>query len=201
MLACNGVTGRLCGCGCGTPVTKRFAHGHNSRVEHPHSRPLAERFWEKVNKDGPLPSAEAIVTHPEIEDTRCWEWTGSLNPKGYGQVKDKETVHAHRASWFLEHGKYPTDQCLHKCDNRACVRPLHLFEGTNVDNVIDREAKGRNHPPHGEQQGIAKLTTKQVLEIRKRFAVGVPMKVLSQRFGTVVGNISNIVRRVNWRHV
>jgi len=70
-----------------------------------------------------------------------------------------------------------------------------------VDNVIDREAKGRNHPPHGEQQGIAKLTTKQVLEIRKRFAVGVPMKVLSQRFGTVVGNISNIVRRVNWRHV
>lgn len=201
MLACAGIVERFCECGCGTPVTKRFAHGHNSRVEHPNFRPLAERFWEKVNKEGPLPSSEASLAHPEIEGTQCWEWTGSFHPKGYGQFRDEETVHAHRVSWFLEYGEYPTEQCLHKCDNRACVRPLHLFEGTNLDNVADREVKGRNNPPCGEQQGIAKLTSKQVLETRKLFAEGISMKELSQRFDTVTGNISNIVRGINWKHL
>ena len=156
MLACNGIIERLCECGCGTPVTKRFAHGHNARVKHPNFRPLAERFWEKVNKDGPLPSAEAAAIHPEIAGIQCWVWTASLNVKGYGEIRDDNVIAAHRVSWFLEHGKYPREQCLHKCDNRACVRPSHLFEGTNTDNVIDCVAKGRNTHVCGEKQGIAK---------------------------------------------
>ncbi len=192
---------KLCECGCGKPANKRFYLGHNSRVEHSNFRPLAERFWEKVNREGPLPSIEAVAAHPEIVNTHCWEWLGSLHPKGYGQIRDKEVIHAHRVSWFLEYGRYPADQCLHKCDNRACVRPLHLFEGTNADNVADCVSKGRNTHPRGESQGISKLTSKQVLEIRKRFSEGETMRSLSQEFNTVPGNIYNIVRGINWKHL
>lgn len=80
----------------------------------------------------------------------CWEWTGSKDTKGYGQMgvniadrKRSLTQRAHRVSYFLEHGRMPTDCILHKCDNRPCVRPSHLFEGSQQDNMADAAAKGR----------------------------------------------------------
>jgi len=193
---------RKCKCGCGVRTENTFVHGHNSRVAHPNSRPLIERFWEKVNKKGPLPNADAVAAHPSIEGTCCWVWTGSSNDKGYGTFKvDGSVVAAHRVSWFIAYGTYPADQCLHKCDNRACVRLLHLFEGDNTANVRDKESKGRGNQPRGEAQGIAKLTSAEVLEIRARYAKGESMHSLSLLFNTVHGNISNIIRRINWRHI
>src|SRR5580658_2850163 len=181
MLAHNGEG--LCECGCGTPVANRFSHGHNSRVNHPNFVPLANRFWEKVNKAGPMPTPEAVLVHPEIAGTQCWAWTGSISAKGYGQFNGSgRNVAAHRTSWFLEHGDYPAEQCLHKCDNRNCVRPSHLFEGTNIDNVADCVAKGRNTHPAGEIQGNSKLKTKQVLDIRRLYAEGASAKVLALKF-------------------
>src|SRR5258708_6611657 len=97
---------KMCECGCGKPAPiasitsrkwgvikgqpQRFIHGHNvpTGKEHPNFRPLTERFWEKVNKNGPLPSSVSIAIHPEIYGTQCWEWLGSFHPKGYGQIKD-----------------------------------------------------------------------------------------------------------------
>ena len=64
-----------------------------------------ERFWAKVDKGG-----------------ECWVWTASVNNHGYGQFTHKgRPVKAHRFSWFLAHGEWPTQQVLHHCDNPPCV--------------------------------------------------------------------------------
>ena len=86
------------------------------------------------------------------QDTNgCWLWTGYRNRGGYGELKHRgKRVLAHRLSWRLAHGNLPASlHVLHRCDNPACVRPEHLFLGTNQDNVADRIAKGRpgGRPP------------------------------------------------------
>lgn len=93
------------------------------------------RFWSKVNKNGPL--------HPVLK-TRCWLWIAS-NARGYGTFKlDGIAVRANRIAWVLTHGALPRERCvLHRCDNPPCVNPEHLFLGTQVENILDLDAKGR----------------------------------------------------------
>jgi hypothetical protein len=98
------------------------------------------RFWEKVFKT----------------DT-CWLWTGWLH-KGYGVMAiNQDPVRAHRFSWELHYGPIPKGDeeicVLHKCDVPTCVRPEHLFLGTDKDNNADMIAKGRQSvgPEHGEK--------------------------------------------------
>lgn len=81
-------------------------------------------------------------------DTGCWEWTGGLFkhfPYGKFNAGNQRTVYAHRFSYELHKGEIPEGmQVLHECDNPRCVRPDHLFLGTQLDNMRDMIAKGRN---------------------------------------------------------
>jgi len=82
------------------------------------------------------------------EDESCWLWLGTKMTTGYGQFRlsppKRATVGAHRMSWELYHGPIPDGMyVLHKCDVRACVRPDHLFLGSQKDNVHDMISKGR----------------------------------------------------------
>lgn len=107
---------------------------------------LADRLWAKVDKSGPVPAHR-----PELGS--CWVWTGAVTKHvGHGVIalgaRAEGTAKTHRVSYELHFGPIPKDVSvelcvLHHCDNRRCVRPDHLFLGTDADNVRDMLAKGR----------------------------------------------------------
>lgn len=112
--------------------------------------PIDERFWNKTDR---------------AEDG-CWVWTGCLNSKGYGLVwLDGKAMLAHRVAYQLAVGPV-SEHCFvcHKCDNRRCIRPDHLFLGSHLANMRDMREKGR--AARGERNVHAKLTERQVTEIR-----------------------------------
>lgn len=82
-------------------------------------------------------------------DDECWEWIAGGRGMGYGAVKFKgKVVDAHRVSWILNIGEIKNGLFVcHRCDNRKCVNPKHLFLGTHSDNMIDAVQKGRLTPP------------------------------------------------------
>ena len=87
------------------------------------------RFWQRVKK---------------ADGDACWEWD-NVAGRRYGQFYlHGKQVQAHRASWELNVGEIPDGiKVLHRCDHTHCVRPDHLFLGTQADNVADMISKGR----------------------------------------------------------
>lgn len=134
-----------------------------------------------------------------VSSAGCWEWQGYLY-FGYGKFKIDGVGHgAHRASWMLHNGKIPAGlYVLHKCDNRCCVNPEHLFLGTAKDNAIDRETKQRGRDSKGESSGSNKLTTSQVNLI---LASTESSRALAKQFPVSDRMIRYIKARQNWGHV
>lgn len=121
--------------------------------------------------------------------------------KGYGafQTATRRWL-AHRASWVLHFGEIPGGLwVLHRCDNPACVRPSHLFLGTNRDNVQDAIAKKRMLV--GERNGHSKLTGADVVQIRERLAAGERPTDLAPIFNVSRSLVSLIGSRLVWKHL
>ena len=75
-------------------------------------------------------------------DSRCIEWIGAKNEKGYGYISN---IRAHRYAWELYVGKIPKGlHVLHKCDNPSCVNVNHLWLGNHDENMKDKVAKKRS---------------------------------------------------------
>lgn len=90
------------------------------------------------------------TTDNKAPRTDCIEWIGYTMPNGYGSLPvGNTTIGVHRLAWALANGRMPKkkmDIC-HKCDNRKCINPDHLFEGTRSENMIDAVLKGRQVAP------------------------------------------------------
>lgn len=144
------------------------------------------RFWSKVDKA-----------------TECWVWTASRSWYGYGQIAygrrgmDKTTLRANRVSYELRYGAIPKGLwVLHHCDSPACVRPSHLFLGTQADNMADAASKGRM--ARGPINGNAKLTERDVHNIRMALAKGETQKQIARCFGVRRQCISKIKTGERW---
>ena len=157
-----------------------------------------KRFWSKIKKT-----------------RRCWIWVGALSPRpnggtGYGVLwVDGQNRYAHRFAFELLVGRIPDGLCVcHKCDYPPCVRPAHLFLGTNADNIRDASKKGRlvsgdrawqrRNPERvirGEHHRGAKLTDQQVSQIRSHTSGRHGWKtMLARKYHVGVSTISRILK-------
>lgn len=147
-----------------------------------------ERFWSKVDKSD--------------NHDHCWLWTDKPNPKGYGSIGvSGKTYRAHRVSYELAYGPIPDGlNVLHTCDNRICVNPNHLFIGTQLENIQDRDIKGRQ--TRGESHPRSKLTEDQVLAMRKRY---IPFcrvngaNQIARELGVRICAVLDAVNKVTWK--
>lgn len=164
------------------------------------ARPIAERFWEKVSKDGLVPAHR-----PELGP--CWIWTGGINEHrgGYGMFMVRKGVirRSHRIAWELANDRaVPAGLwVLHRCDNPPCVRPDHLFLGTPKSNVDDMAAKGRTRVRHGSDRPQARLSEADVTAIRTARAQGAVGAELARQYGVHRSTIYHICQRDNWKHI
>lgn len=149
--------------------------------------PIEERFWPKVQKcDG------------------CWQWLSVKNSEGYGLFRVRgRRLRAHRLSYALTYGPIPDGYIVcHHCDNPSCVRPDHLFLGTNADNVADCIQKGRRRAAgaRGEAHGHSILTQEAVNDIRARYIpYTVTQKMLADEYGVSENAVWHVIHRSRWR--
>lgn len=167
---------------------------------------MCRSHYEKNHKYGdPLTQKRGLSVKQrlleKVEKTdACWLWTGAKNKDGYGQLfVDGIAKSTHRISWEVHHGAIPDGlHVLHKCDNPPCVNPDHLFLGTNQDNVVDRESKGRNFVSRnvGISNPSAKITQANADEIRDS---NLTQKELAAKFGVSISLVSAIKKNKVWR--
>lgn len=146
---------------------------------------VEERFWAKVQKS-----------------RGCWLWTAGCFADGYGTFrKGSKMCRAHRVSWELAYGTIPPGQLvLHTCDTPRCVKPTHLFLGTDADNAADRDTKGRQPVVRGEAHGSAKLT-KTIVRAIRRAATTQTQQEIATRYGIAKATVYCVVKRKTWAHV
>lgn len=152
-----------------------------------HASPLKDRFWPKVRK-GP----------------GCWLWMAWRMKNGYGTIARDNTgrkILAHRAAWTLTNGPIPRSlYVLHRCDNPRCVRPSHLFLGTQTDNMKDCATKGRQPGSNGKMRGEAsphaKLTWIKARAIRASKESG---PTLARKYGVTHRVIYLIQKNLCWK--
>lgn len=143
-----------------------------------------DRFW-----------AHTIVK----DEASCWPWIGCVANTGYGvfSIGNRKLMNTHRYSWLLHHGEIPAGiQVCHRCDNRLCVNPFHLFLGTMADNIRDAYKKGRHS--HGERHYKARLSAAVVGEIRSSTE---SQRRIAKRLGIGASTVQSIRERRTWKHL
>lgn len=143
----------------------------------------------------------SFVQKIKYQTTGCWEWTAALSDNGYGKLglNDGSNYYAHRVAYELFFGEVPEDKIVcHHCDNRKCVRPDHLFLGTQQDNMDDMIEKGR--AAHGDRHPMAKLSMEKAKQIRLLYSHGaITLEELGAMFSVSRRSIANIIHNRIWK--
>ena len=163
---------------CSVHCAKLHHHAINPELS---QRPVLSRFWSRIDKT----------------DT-CWNWTRSKSKAGYGFMSIKGVhTYMHRFSYELHFGAIPDELLVcHRCDNPACVRPDHLFLGTDQDNTTDKVWKGRHL--RGNQVYNAKLNPDAVRDIR---ISELSVSNLASKYNVSPAAITAVIRHENWKWV
>lgn len=135
--------------------------------------------------------------------TGCWVWAANRGDEGYGymwagkELGREDQMQAHRVAWLLHRGPIPDGMLVcHRCDNRACVNPEHLFLGTDAENAADMVAKGRGNK--GEAINTAKLTADVIPAIRSDPR---EYRVIGADYGVGKSVVYSIKKKKSWKHV
>lgn len=148
------------------------------------------RFWSKVD----------VRSGDE-----CWLWKAGTNLNGYGRFSiGGEDFRAHRVSWLITTCTAPDGLgVLHACDTPACVRPDHLFIGSQEENIQDMDKKGRRvkKPCPGTANGRCRLSEEDVRLIRAASASGARTRAIAKQFGIGRTQVQRIVARQSWTHI
>lgn len=167
-----------CGCYIGD------VNGERSRLKDP-----VTTFWSRVDRG--------------IGPDACWEWIGQIGSNGYGKMRWKgRSDLAHRISYSIAHPGEEMNFICHKCDNRKCVNPDHLFNGTPADNMHDMRDKGR--AARGERHAQSRLTESDVIAIRRRYiwkSRQHGIVAIAKDYGVSFFAIHQVLRRRTWAHV
>jgi hypothetical protein len=161
----------------------------------------------------------------------CWEWQGCRHHTGYGVIQYKNKQHrTHRLMYQLFVEEVPNGLLVcHKCDNPPCCNPRHLFVGSYRDNLMDAFKKGRiktgdesssrihrdsfpsgdkhwmrlypEKVPRGDKSPRAKLSSSNVLELRRLRSEGVKITDLARKFGVSDTHVKYIIYRKSWTHI
>jgi hypothetical protein len=169
-------------------------------------------------------SLKCKLLNRKKEINGCWEWQGKISKNGYGYIQHKKKhMLTHRTSYetFIENIPFGLCVC-HKCDNKKCINPEHLFLGTHKDNIQDAKEKGRlpdqrgrkhseetlkklklrrRPDKRGEKHHLCKLTEKDVKEIRELLKLNFKQKEIGCRYGVDQSVISQIKHKKSWAHI
>lgn len=132
----------------------------------------------------------------------CWHWVGRRFKNGYGCFMHKgKYMLAHRVSFEYHMGNVPSDVIMHTCDNRLCVNPEHLVNGSQADNVKDMRRKGRANTQYGTNTGRGVLSEADILAIRSRREAGEMCKDIAKDYPVRQNQISRITTGSRHAHV
>jgi hypothetical protein len=155
---------------------------------------MARVFFPRFERRKPL-TVRRITSRVKYDNsTGCWNWTGSTG-RGYGHIRMLgRNILVHRSMWFLITGKHPGKMCVcHRCDNRLCCSPMHLFLGTYRDNTLDAFKKGRRKGGEGVPNSVLKET--QVLKIIRDNRTN---RAIGEEYGVSRGTVSAIRTGQTW---
>lgn len=168
---------------------RQFYYGKSLTKLH---KTVEERFLEKIEKNN---------------ITNCWNWIAHKGKDGYGTFRySKNRNTTDRAHVFAyKHYIGPTNNLyvLHKCDNRSCVNPEHLFLGTAKDNNVDMFKKGRANKARGSKAGASKLKEYQVEEIKEllKNPYHGQIREISIKYNISESQTARIKHNQNWKHI
>lgn len=174
-----------------------------------HPNEFEELFWSLAGRSG---------------DNGCWEWQGAYSGDGYGLInRDGKRYKVHRLAYLFEYGHIEKPQVNHHCDNKMCVNPDHLYNGTQSDNMQDAYQRNENVRSgldtsletnmkrlqkiqendlyaRGEDASQSKLTEAEVRNIKEMVGVHTDTEIAEQ-YGVDRRTIRQIRIGNNWAHI